>query len=120
MKIFTNILQFLLSLWLITGSVYMLGHYSLLASEWAGKTLPNVFWIILGVVQIIFAVILLLSIKSGRLRKYATISSVILAIIVLSGIVLYSAYSGFSGMLWAIVPASLLAFIAYRRKTEMG
>ena len=118
MKIFTNILQFLLSLWVITGGVYMMGHYSSLASGWATRTLPSAFWIILGVIQISFAVVLLLGTKNGPARKYSVLSSIVLSVITLLGIVLYRGYTGASGMLWGIVPAGLFAFVAYRRKLE--
>jgi hypothetical protein len=114
MKMFVRVLQVLLALWVIIGSVYMMGNYAYIASFWAYNTLPTAFWILLGVVQIVFAIGLLVSVKDGALSKYATSSAIGLSIITLSGIFLYSTYSGL-GMLWAIVPVALLAFVAYKR-----
>jgi hypothetical protein len=114
MKMFVRVLQVLLALWVIVGSVYMMGNYAYIASFWAYNTLPTAFWILLGVVQIVFAIGLLVSVKDGALSKYATSSAIGLSIITLSGIFLYSTYSGL-GMLWAIVPVALLAFVAYKR-----
>lgn len=117
MKIFVRVLQVLLALWTIVGSVYMIGNYAYIASFWAINTLPSAFWIVLGIVQIVFAIGLLVSVKDGAMNKYATPSAVGLAIIFLSGIVLYSTYTGI-GMLWAIIPAVLLVFVAYARRSK--
>ena len=114
MKIFVRILQVLLALWTIIGSVYMLGNYSYIASFWAINTLPSAFWMILGIVQTVLGIGLLVSVKDGRMRKYAMPSAIGLSIIFLSGIILYSTYTGL-GTLWAIVPAALLIFVAYKR-----
>lgn len=115
MKIFVKVLQVALALWTTTGSIYMMGHYELLASSWAANTLPSFFWIILGIVQLILSLGLLISVKES-MRKYATPSALGLAVIVLAGLFLYSAYVG-SGVLWAIIPSALLAFVAYTKKS---
>jgi peptidoglycan/LPS O-acetylase OafA/YrhL len=117
MKMFIRVLQVLLALWVIIGSVYMMGNYAFIASFWAVNTLPTAFWILLGVVQIVLAIGLLVSVKDGVLSKYATLSAIGLSIIMLAGIFLYSTYTGL-GMLWAIVPAVLLAFVAYKRRPQ--
>ncbi len=115
MKIFVSLLKVLLSLWTITGAVYMMGHYSDLGSLWAVATLPAVFWTGLGMVQIALALSLILSVW-GRFHKLVAPAAGILAVISLAGGVLYSAYVGFPGILWALVPAALYIFIAYKNK----
>lgn len=116
MNIFISILQVLLALWTITGSVYMMGHYEYLASSWALETLPAVFWTGLGIIQLVLAVGLLVSVREGAMRKYATPSAIGLTLTSLLGLCIYSAYTGFLGMLWAIIPAVLFALVAYKRK----
>lgn len=118
MKILVNTLQILLALWIITGSIYMMGHYQTLASSWVYRILPGAFWVALGVVQIILAIVLLASVKF-TLRKYAVPSAIGLAIIVLAGVFLYGSYAGV-GLLWAIVPATLFLFIAHKRHRELS
>ena len=108
------ILQALLAVWSIIGASYMIGHYQLLASSW-GATLPSLFWIVLGVVQIVLSLALLAAIKSSW-RKFAAPSAWILAIIYVLGLFIYGSYSGFPGMLWGIVPAVLFALVAWKRK----
>ena len=105
-----------MALWTLTGSVYMRGNYTDLASVWALETLPAIFWTGLGITQIILAIGMLISVKNNSLRKFATPSALGLAVIFLSGIVLYSSYVGIFGVLWAIIPAALFGFIAYKRK----
>jgi hypothetical protein len=115
MKIFVSILQVLLALWVITGSVYMMNNYGEIASAWAFETLPALFWTGLGVVQLVLAAGLLVSVREGALRKYAVPSAIGLALITLLGLVIYSAYTGPLGMLWAIIPAALFGLVAYKR-----
>ena len=117
MKIIMSVLQVVLTLWTIVGGVYMMGHYQLLASTWALNTLPMLFWIILGVIQIALSVGLLISVRSS-LRRFAFPSAVGLALVSLLGVVVYVAYTDFPGMLWSIIPAVLFAFVAYSRRTE--
>ena len=115
MHIVISILQVAIGLWYITGSVYMMGNYAYIASFWAYNTLPGPFWISLGVVQIILSIGLIISVKSS-FRTYAAPSAIGLAVISLAGTALYASYTGLSGMLWALIPAVLLAFIAYKRR----
>lgn len=116
MKISLNITQFLLALYTITGAVYMMDNYEDLASTQALTTLPSHFWIGLGAIQIIFALGLMAALFFKRAKKRAFGSAVCLAGLALLGSILYSAYAGFPGILWAIIPALLYAFIAYQHK----
>lgn len=116
MKILITILQVILALWNIIGGVYVMNNHADLASPWAASALPAVFWIVLGVAQIILSIGLLVSLGNSARRRFATPSAIALAIISLMGLVLYSAYTGFPGMLWALIPAGLLVLVAYKRK----
>lgn len=117
MNILVGVLQVLLGLWNITGGIYMAMNYQDLISAWASSTLPSFFWIGLGVVQIILSVGLILSVTK-KFRKFAWVSAIGLALIALFGIPSYAAYAGFPGMLWGIIPAVLLVFVAYWRRTR--
>ena len=114
MKIFVSLLKLLLGLWTIMGAVYMMGHFGDLGSSWALGELPAVFWTGVGIVQIVLAIVLIVSVWPGCFRKFVSPAASVLAVIALAGSVLYSAYSGFPGILWALIPAALLAFIAYK------
>ena len=115
MNSFVILLQILLGLWNITGGIYMTTHYQELINEWAGGFFPSIFWIILGVIQVLFSLGLILSVGKSGLRKMAPVSAIGLAIIDLFGIAFYTSYAGFPGLLWGIIPALLLAFVAYWR-----
>ena len=115
MNILLWVLQILLALWNIIGGIYMANNYKLVANEWALNALPKPAWIALGVLQVLFALGLVLP---GALKvwpKLTPISALCLAVISLCGIALYAAYAGFPGLLWALVPAILAAFVAYER-----
>ena len=114
MNILLWLLQILLALWNTTGGVYMVNNYEKLAKVWALDALPKPVWIILGALEILFALGLVLPGAIKVLPKLTPISAVCLAVISLLGIALYVAYAG-SGILWALVPAVLAAFVAYGR-----
>ena len=109
-----SILQILLGLWSIMGAVYMIGHYADLASPTALAVLPGMFWMVFGVVHIVFALALGISVW-GKYAKLSAPVAIVLALITLSGSFLYTAYSGFPGMLWSLIPAALYGFIAYKK-----
>ncbi len=115
MKIFVWILQILLALWEIVGGLYMAANHQLLASIWAAQFFPSYFWILLGAVQVILALGLVSSVIKGISKKVVATSAILLALISLVGIVLYAKYAGFPGVLWGIIPALLLLFVAYER-----
>lgn len=115
MNIFIGILKFLLAVWHIMGGAYMTTHYEFLINEWAASTLPSSFWMTFGVVEVALALGLLLS-MTKKFRKWTTLSALGLAIMDLSGILFFIAYTDFSGMLWAIVPALILGFIGCWKK----
>ena len=110
MNIILWVLQSLLALYYLIGGFYMMNNYEKLANVWALNTLPRPIWIALGLLQMLFALGLLLP-------ATCRVSAVCLAVISLLGIALYVAYAGFPGLLWAVVPAILLALVAYGRKS---
>ena len=69
----------------------------------------------LGVLQVLFALGLVLPGAVRVLPKLTPISAACLVVISLLGLALYGAYAGFPGILWAVVPAILAAFVAYGR-----
>jgi len=93
----------------------MVNHYEKLAKVWALNVLPTPAWVALGVLQILFALGMVLPGVVRVLPKLTTISAICLGVISLLGIGLYVAYGGFPGILWGVVPAILLGFVAYKR-----
>ena len=108
-------LQILFALWMTVGASYMLTHYRELANASALNALPGPAWIALGVLQILLAIGLVLPRSLGAPPMLAPLSAVGLAVISLLGLVLYTAYAGFPGALWAVLPAALAALVAYAR-----
>jgi len=114
MNILLWVLQILLAFYNAVGGIYMIGHYKILAYLWIVNALPAPAWVALGVLQVLFALGLVLPGSRLKLPKFTPISAVGLAIISLLGSMLYDAYAG-SGMIWVVVPAALLTFVAYER-----
>lgn len=116
MNIFLWVLQGVFAAWTITGALYMMNHYEELATMPALATLPSFAWIILGILEILCALGLVVP---GILKKSPQItvfSAWGLTALFLLGIFLYSSYVGV-GMLWAVIPALVTAFIAYKRQS---
>lgn len=111
----TWVFRIVLAFYFITGALYMITNYSELAAPWALTSLPSGTWTILGILQIIFAVILVLPSKIRIHFRQTSLAAYALAIISLLGSFLYIAYAGFPGILWALVPASLLLFIGHQK-----
>ena len=101
-------LQIVLALYNLIGGLYMVNHYEKISNAWALGNLPKSAWISLGLFQILCALGLVIP-------KLTTISAVFIAVISLLGLGLYSAYAGFSGILWAIIPAILAIVVAFGR-----
>jgi len=116
MNILLWILQILLALWNIIGAIYMLNNYSDIASNWAYNSIPGPLWIILGLLQVLASLGLILPWLMKKMPNLASLSAACLAIISLLGIALYDSYAGFPGLLWGIIPASLAAFVSFKRR----
>jgi hypothetical protein len=102
------VLQILLAVWNLIGGCYVATNYAKIGNSWALGILPATAWMVLSGVQILFALGLFWS-------KAISIAAIGLAVISLLGLGFYTQYAGFPGMLWGVVPALLLAFIAYGR-----
>ena len=107
MNILLWILQVLLALWNLIGGVYTFSHYENLKGGW-GNNLPGAVWAAIAVLQVLFAVALVIP-------KLAPIGAVYIALNALLGCVLFAQYAGFPGLLWGVIPALLAAFVAYGR-----
>ena len=101
------IMQIVLAFWTLTGAIYMIGHYEDLATLRAMTLLPQFVWWVLGGLEILCAIGLVIP----KLTPYAAIG---LTIFSLLGSILYAAYTG-SGIFWALIPAGIAAYIAYKR-----
>lgn len=108
-------LQILFALWMAVGAAYMMTHYRELANASALNALPGPAWVALGVLQIVLAICLVLPRSLGAPPMLAPLAAVGLAVISLSGLVLYTAYAGMPGAFWAVLPAVLALVIAYTR-----
>lgn len=82
------------------------------------SALPGPVWMALGVLQILFAVVLV--IPGSNQRKLNSIAAAGLAVLSVSGLALYTQYQGFPGILWGVIPAILAAFVAYKRWPKLS
>lgn len=115
MNILVWVLQISLALWNIIGGFYMANNYRDLANVGVLNSMPGPAWIALGVVQILFALGLVLPAVLKMSPRLVPISAACLVVISLLGIVLFAAYAGFPGILWGVVPAILAGIVAYYR-----
>jgi hypothetical protein len=113
MNIVLCVLQILLAYWHLWGGIFIINNYKIIASVWALSVFPMPFWIAFGVLELLFALGLILPGMWG-MPKVTAISAVGLAILSLASIMLYALYSGI-GSLWGILPAIPAVFIAYKR-----
>jgi hypothetical protein len=113
MNILLWVLQILLALWNLIGGIYTFSNYDKIKSAWAAH-LPPFFWMAIAVLQVFFALGLVLPGLVG-MPKLICVSATYLAVYALSGLVLSAQYAGFPGMLWGVIPALLAAFVAYGR-----
>jgi len=97
----------MLGLWNLIGGLYTFAHYDQLKGGW-GTVLPASAWALISLLQILFALGLVLP-------KFTPVAAMYLAVNALFGCALFTQYAGFPGMLWGVVPALLAAFVAYGR-----
>ncbi len=117
MKITLWILILLIAFWNITGGSFMMNNYVDIATVSALKALPQPFWTILGLLQILLSVTLIVT-SFMKKHTLASFSAAGLAVISLAGLALYSSYAGFPGMLWGLIPAAIAGFIAYGKRMQ--
>jgi hypothetical protein len=114
MNILLWILQILLAAWNAIGGVYTISNFEKIRAPRA-RSLPKPVWIVLGSLQVLFALGLVLPGAIGSSPRLAALSAAYLAVNALSGCALAAQYAGFPGMLWGVIPALLAAFVAYGR-----
>jgi DoxX-like family len=115
MNILLWVLQILLAVWNMIGGVYVAMNYDKIANAWALSAFPKPAWMAFGVLQALFALGLVLPGAVRVLPKLPPIAAACLTVQTLWGIALYVQYAGFPGILWALVPGLLAAFVAYGR-----
>ncbi len=113
MNILLWVLQILLAIWEAVGGIYVVSNYGKIANGWALNDLPKPLWIAIGLLQVLLAIGLIL--PRTKVRKLNSIAASLLGLLSLSGLALYIQYTGFPGILWGVLPAILLAFVAYKR-----
>jgi hypothetical protein len=114
MNILLWVLQILLALWNMVGGIYTVFNYEKLKGAWMND-LPKPAWVAIGILQALFALGLVLPGAVGVLPKLTPIAAAYLAVNALLGCALFAQYAGFPGILWAVVPSILAAFVAYGR-----
>jgi hypothetical protein len=108
MNVLLWVFQILLALWNLIGGSFVIMNYEKIGNPWALDNLPKPAWVALAAIQVLSALGLFWP-------KSTAIAAVVLALVSLSGLALYTQYAGFPGMLWGVVPALLLGFVAYGR-----
>jgi hypothetical protein len=114
MNILLWTLQILLAFWNIVGGLYTLSNYEQLKSSAMGE-LPHPLWVGLCVLQILFALCLILPGVLRRFHNLVPLAAIYLAINSLLGCALFAKYAGFPGLLWGVIPAIFAVFVAYGR-----
>ncbi len=114
MNILLWVLQTLLALWNVLGGTYTLFYYEQIKSAWA-TDLPKPIWVVIALLQLLFALALVLPGLFKVSPKLTPVAAVYLAMNSLLGCVLFAQYAGFPGMLWGVIPALLAAFVAWGR-----
>jgi hypothetical protein len=109
MSILLWVLQILLALYYVMGGSWMI---SKVPPVWL-KIMPKPVWAALGLLQILFALGLVLPGAFGMMPLLTPVAAV--GVAVETVLVAALGKPKFSGMLWAIVPALLALFVAYGR-----
>lgn len=91
-------------------------HFEDLIKPWALNAVPGMVWMALGYLEALSGLALaLMGIFTSLPRRIAFIAAIVLFVISLLGLFIYVAYDGFPGVLWGIVPAIFLGYIAYKK-----
>lgn len=114
MNILLWTLQILLGLWNIIGGIFTFSNYEKIKGPMAAN-LPKSVWMGIAILQILFALGLVLPGAFKVMPHLTPISAIYLGLNALAGCLLFTQYSGFPGILWGIIPAILCAVIAYGR-----
>jgi hypothetical protein len=109
MNILLWVLQVLLALYYVMGGSWMV---SKIPGAWL-KFLPKPAWITLGLLQVLFALGLVLPAATGMWPKLTPVAAVCVAVETV--LVAAATNTKFQAMVWAVVPAILALFVAYGR-----
>jgi len=109
MNILLWVLQIVLGLYYLMGGSWMI---SKIPAPWL-KLLPKPAWITLGVLQVLFALGLVLPDATGMFPQLTPIAAV--CVTLETGLVATLTKPKFQGVLWVVVPALLALFVAYGR-----
>lgn len=109
MNILLWVLQIFLGLYYLMGGSWMV---SKVPGVWF-KILPKPAWMALGVLQVLFALGLVLPGAIGILPKLTPIAAICVAIETM--LVAALTKPKFKGLIWVAVPAVLVLFVAYGR-----
>src|SRR6185503_16369964 len=106
MNILLWVLQILLALYYLMGGVWMIKNTP---KAWF-KVLPKPVWLVLGVLQALFALALVVPGAVGVLPMLVPIAAVWLAV---QSVAVALKFTPMPGLLWAVLPALVLLFVAY-------
>jgi hypothetical protein len=109
MNILLWVLQILLGLYYLMGGSWMLKN---IPGVWL-KILPKPVWMALGLLQILFAVGLVLPGAVEMNPQLTPISAI--GVVVETVLVAAMTKPKFQGLLWVVIPALLALFVAYGR-----
>ena len=109
------VLQIVLALYNVMGGFWTLRTADKLAGT-GNRALPKGAWTGLGLLQIVLAIGLVLPGALGGMAGWTAIAAVGLAVLmVVTAAIVHSKSLMSAGMLWAVIPALLAAFVAYGR-----
>lgn len=117
MNIFLWVLQIVLALWNIMGGVFTILHFEKLKGGILGNKLPKPVWMLIGALQVLFALALVLPSALSVYTELVPVAGIYLAFNSLLGCLWFTQYVGFPGLLWGVIPAVAAAIIAYGRFT---
>ena len=112
MNILLWVLQILLAVYSMMTAIYTVFNYEILAKQVASmNALPKPAWMALGVLQVLFALGLVLPGAARVLPKLTPIAAACLAVEILLVGALNAYYAVYPIMIWALVPRILAAYL---------
>lgn len=120
MRIILLIIQALLAVHTLIGAIWKFSN-SAAQTMPTLATIPNNLWLVMSIMEILAAIILMVSIFYKPLLKYVSLSAlfIILEMLIFSGIHLYSEINDFGPMIYWLVTAVISGFVlmGYKNKS---
>lgn len=120
MRIILLIIQALLAVHTLIGAIWKFSN-SAAQTMPTLATIPNNLWLVMSIMEILAAIILMVSIFYKPLLKYVSLSAlfIILEMLIFSGIHLYSETNDFGPMIYWLVTAVISGFVlmGYKNKS---